>query len=99
MTKKIVAEEDTIVIKYRKFLEKLYDKCRWYRDLVYMSKFARMILYVFFGISILVVIFSEKPMNSFESLIEWLTRTPLGKMVALFFAVTLIIYGIERPRK
>jgi hypothetical protein len=99
LTRKKIAEEDTLFIKYRDFLEKLYDESRLYRDLVYLSKFARMILYVFLGVSILADIFFQGPIGSFENLIYWLTRTSVGKIVALFFAMSLIIYGIERPRK
>jgi hypothetical protein len=99
VTRKKIAEEDTLFIKYKNSLEKLYNNCRIYRDLVYLSKFARMILYVFLGVSILAVIFFHGPIGSFEDLIYWLTRTPIGKVIALFFAVSLIIYGIERPRK
>lgn len=99
MARKKVADEDTIFIKYKNFLERLYDHSRIYRDLVYLSKFMRMILYVFLGVSILVVILFQKPMSSFESLIGWLIKTPIGKFVALFFALSLIIYGIEKPRK
>ena len=97
MSKK--TEEETAFRRYKKFIENLYEESRLYRDLVLLSRVVKMIIYVAVGVSIIAVVFFGKPMASLESLVYWMSRTIIGRIVALLFGLSLIIYGLEKLRK
>jgi len=92
-------EEESVIRRYRRFLENLYDESRIYRDLVYLSKVVRMLVYIVTGISIFVFVFSGKPIMTFENLVYVMTKTLSGRVIALLIGFCFIIYGLERPRK
>lgn len=92
-------KKETVMKKYKEFLEKTYDHSPLYRSLVYLSRIARMILYIVIGASIIAVVLSEREMATLENLVYWLTKTTIGKIIAIIFGICLIVYGIEKPRK
>ncbi len=92
-------EEETVIKRYKKFIENLYKESRIYRDLVYFSKFMRMFIYIVTGASIFIFVVLGKPMASFEDLIYLMTKTLFGRVLALLIAFSMIIYGLEKPRK
>lgn len=98
MPKKRKNIEDGMVKEYKTFLERLYERSRIYRDLVFMSRVARMIIYLVLGISIIVLVLSGKPLVNIEKIIYWLSGNLIGRIIAIIFGVLLIIYGIEKPR-
>lgn len=91
-------EEETLFKRYKKFLENLYEESRIYRDLVYLSKIVRMIIYIATGVSIIFVVFFGKPLASLEYLVQWMSKTLIGRIIAVLVALCLIIYGLEKPR-
>jgi len=91
-------DEETLFRRYKHFLENLYKDSRIYRDLVYLSRVVKMVIYVATGASIIAVVFFGKPMASLEYLVDWMSRTIIGRVIALLIALSLIIYGLEKPR-
>lgn len=91
-------EEETFFKRYKKFLEDLYEESRIYRDLVYLSRVVKMIIYIATGISIILVVFFGKPMATLEHITHWMSETLLGRIIAILVALSLIIYGLEKPR-
>ncbi len=98
MPKKKHDIEEEVVEEYKDFLEKLYDRSKIYRNLVFMSRVARMIFYPILGDSIIFVVLSGKPLVTTEKIIYTLSSHPVGKILAVIFGFLLIIYGIEKPR-
>jgi len=98
MPKKKHRTEEEFAEEYKTFLEKLYERSRIYRNLVFMSRIARMIFYLIFGVSIIFVVLSGKPIVTIERIIYWLSGNTIGKILAVVFGFLLIIYGIEKPR-
>jgi hypothetical protein len=92
-------EEESVFKKYKMLIENLYKESRLYRDLVYLSRFVRMFIYLATGASIFIFVVLGKPMASFEDLINLMTKTIYGRFIALLIAFSLIIYGLEKPRK
>jgi len=88
----------TIEHEYKSHLERYYDKHKWYQHLVFLSRVARMILYLFLGISIILFIMNGSKLRTFDNFIYGLVATTIGKIIAIFFGILLIIYGIEKPR-
>jgi len=95
---KNVCKEDKVVEEYKTFLEKLYERSRLYRDLVFLSRIARMLFYLILGISVIFVALSGKPLVTIEKIVYWLSEHTLGKIITVIFGFLLIIYGIEKPR-
>lgn len=93
-----ITEEEKSWRKYKKFLESLYKESRIYRDLVFLSRIIKMFIYIGTGLSIIGLVIFEKPVTSLENLIYWLSGTIIGKIIALFVGLSLIIYGLEKPR-
>jgi len=91
-------EEESVFRKYKRFLESMYQESRIYRDLVYLSRIVKMLIYVMTGASIFIFVVLGKPMTSFEDLINLMTKTMYGRILALLIAFSLIIYGLEKPR-
>jgi hypothetical protein len=91
-------EEESFFKKYKKTIENLYEHSRLYRDLVYLSKVVRMSIYIIIGVSIIIALFRNS-YTSFDDLIYLMTRTIIGKILALLIAFSFIIYGLEKPRK
>ncbi|NCS71260.1 MAG: hypothetical protein COY38_01915 [Candidatus Aenigmarchaeota archaeon CG_4_10_14_0_8_um_filter_37_24] len=87
-----------IEIEYKTALEKFYDRHVWYRHLVFLSRIARMVLYLLLGFSIVLLVTNGGRLKTFEAIVYDLVTTPIGKIIALFFGILLIIYGIEKPR-
>ena len=83
---------------YSTFLERFYKKHKWYRYLVFLSRIARMILYLLLGISVILLVLNGGKLRTFETLVYDLIGTPIGKIGVLIFGILLIIYGIEKPR-
>lgn len=90
--------EEKIITEYKTALSKFYEKHKWYQDLVFLSRIARMLLYMLLGFSIIVFVINGGEIRTFEELIYELVSFPLGKIAALIFGFLLIIYGIEKPR-
>ncbi len=93
-----LTDEQSFFDKVEKTLEKWFKKSRLYRDLVYLSKLVKMLIYLGSGVSILIMVFLGKPMGSLEDLLTWMTQTIFGRIIALFIAFSLIIYGLEKLR-
>ena len=93
-----LTEEETIYRRVKKTLEEWFKESRLYRDLVYMAKIVKMLIYFGTGISIIIVVFFGKPMASLEDLVHWMSQTIFGRLIALFIAFSLIIYGLEKLR-
>jgi hypothetical protein len=93
-----LTEEETIYRRIKKTLEEWFRESRLYRDLVYLSKLVKMLIYLGTGISIIIVVFLGKPFASLEDLIHWMSQTFPGRIIALFVAFCLIIYGLEKLR-
>ena len=93
-----LTEEETFFRKVKKTLEDLFKESRLYRDIVYLSKIIKMLIYLGTGISIIIVVFLGKPFASLEDLIHWMSQTFPGRIIALFVAFCLIIYGLEKLR-
>ena len=91
-------EEESFFKRYKKTLENLYDHSRVYRDLVYLSKVVRMSIYIVIGVSIIIAIFRNS-YTTFDDLIYLMTRTIIGRILALLVGFSFIIYGFEKPRK
>ena len=90
--------EEKLHRRVKKFLENLFKESRLYRDLVYLAKLVKMLIYLATGISIIVVVFLGKPFASLEDLVNWMGQTIFGRIIALFIAFCLIIYGLEKLR-
>ena len=88
----------SIESEYKVHLENFYEKHKWYRHLVFLSRIARMVFYLLLGISAIFIAMNGGRLKTFESLINDLIATPLGKVIAIIFGFLLIIYGIEKPR-
>jgi len=90
--------EEKLHRRVKKFLEDLFKESRLYRDLVYLAKLVKMLIYLGTGISIIVVVFLGKPLGSLQDLLIWMSQTIFGRIVAIFIAFSLIIYGLEKLR-
>ncbi len=90
--------EEKLHRRIEKFLEDLFKESRLYRDLVYLSKLVKMLIYLGSGISILIMVFLGKPMGSLDDLVNWMSQTIFGRIIAVFIAFSLIIYGLEKLR-
>ena len=93
-----IDDEQSFFNKVEKTLEKWFKKSRLYRDLVYLSKIVKMLTYLGSGIMIIVVAFLGRPMASLEDLVNWMSQTIFGRIIAIFIAFSLIIYGLEKLR-
>ena len=93
-----VKNEDTYFGRFKKYIENLYETSRTYRDLVYLSKVIKMMIYFGTGFSIILVIVFGKPMSSFEDIVNWMSQNYFGKLVAILIAFGLMIYGVEKIR-
>jgi len=93
-----LTDEETFFNKVEKTLEKWFKKSRLYRDLVYLSKIVKMLIYLGTGFSIIIVVFLGKPFASLEDLVNWMSQTIFGRLIAIFIAFSLIIYGLEKLR-
>ena len=93
-----LTEEETIYRRVKKTLENLFKESRLYRDLVYISKLVKMLIYLGTGISIIIVVSLGKPFASLENLVNWMSQTIFGRLIAIFIAFCLIIYGLEKLR-
>jgi len=93
-----LTEEETLFKRFKKTLEGWFKESRLYRDLVYMSKIVKMLIYLGTGISIIIVVFLGRPFASLEDLVNWMSQTIFGRIIALFVAFCLIIYGLEKLR-
>ena len=93
-----LTDEETFFKRCKKTLEEWFKESRLYRDLVYISKLVKMLIYLGTGISIIVVVFLGKPMASLEDLVNWMSQTIFGRIIAIFIAFSLIIYGLEKLR-
>lgn len=93
-----LTEEETIYRRVKKTLEDLFRESRLYRDLVYMAKLVKMLIYLGTGLSIIIVVFFGKPLGSLEDLVNWMSQTIFGRLIAIFIAFSLIIYGLEKLR-
>ena len=93
-----LTEEETIYRRVKRTLEDLFKESRFYRDLVYISKIVKMLIYFGTGISIIVVVFFGKPVGTLQDLVNWMSQTILGRLIAIFIAFSLIIYGLEKLR-
>ena len=91
-------KENSIERQYRELLEKFYDKHKWYQHLVFLSRVARMGLYILFGTSTILFVINGSKLKTLETFINSLVSTTLGKVVAIIFGFLLIIYGVEKPR-
>ena len=91
-------KEHSIQKEYEGFIEKFYEKHRWYQVLVFFSRIARMGLYLLLGISVILLVLNGGRLKTFETFVYDLIAIPIGKIVALIFGLLLIIYGIEKPR-
>jgi len=85
--------------KYNRFIERIYENSKLYRDLVFFSRIVKMLIYVLTGASIIIVVLFGQPMASLEDLVSLMTRTLWGKVVALLVGLSLIVYGLEKPRR
>ncbi len=90
--------EDTYFERFKRYIENLYEHSRFYRDLVYLSKIIKMMIYFGTGFSIILVIVLGKPMGSLEDLVNWMSQNYFGKFIAVLIAFGLMIYGIEKLR-
>lgn len=90
--------EEKLHKRIKKFLEDLFKESRLYRDLVYLSKLVKMLIYLGTGASILIMVFFGKPGGSLDDLLAWMTQTIFGRIIAVFIAFSLIIYGLEKLR-
>jgi hypothetical protein len=90
--------EDTYFRRFKRYIENLYDTSRTYRDLVYLSKIIKMMIYFGTGFSIILVIVLGKRMSSLEDLVNWMSQNYFGKFVAVLIAFGLMIYGLEKLR-
>ncbi len=89
---------NSIEREYKTFLEKFYEKHKWYQHLVFLSRIARMGLYLLLGISVIFLVLNGGKLRTLESFIYGLVATTFGKIIAIIFGLLLIIYGIEKPR-
>jgi len=89
---------DLVETEYKTYIEKFYEKHKWYRHLVFLSRIARMGLYLLFGVSTILFVINGSKLKTIESFIYSLVSTTFGKIIALIFGFLLIIYGIEKPR-
>jgi hypothetical protein len=90
--------EDTYFRRFKRFIERLYEHSRIYRDLVYLARIVKMLIYFGTGLSIIIVVFFGKPMGSLEDLVNWMSHTSYGRLIAIFIAFSLMIYGVEKLR-
>jgi len=90
--------EEKLHRRMKKFLEDLFKESRLYRDLVYLSRIVKMLIYLGTGVSILIMASLGKPMGSLQDLLIWMTQTIFGRIIAIFIAFSLIIYGLEKLR-
>jgi len=90
--------EEKLQRRVKKTLEEWFKESRLYRNLVYLSKLVKMLIYLGTGISIIVVVFLGKPMASLDDIVNWMSQTIFGRIVAIFIALCLIIYGLEKLR-
>jgi hypothetical protein len=93
-----IDDEKSFFDRIEHTLEKWFKKSRLYRDLVYLAKIVKMLIYLGTGISIIVVVFLGRPMGSLQDLVEWMSQTIPGRIIAVFIAFSLIIYGLEKLR-
>jgi len=93
-----IDDEQSFFNRVEKTLEKWFKKSRLYRDLVYLAKLVKMLIYLGTGVSILIMVFIGKPMGSLEGLLNWMSQTIFGRIIAVFIAFSLIIYGLEKLR-
>ena len=93
-----IDDEQSFFNRVEKTLEKWFKKSRLYRDLVYLSKLVKMLIYLGTGVSILIMVFWGKPVGSLQDLLTWMTQTVFGRIIAVFIAFSLIIYGLEKLR-
>lgn len=93
-----LTEEETIYRRIKNTLEEWFRESRLYRDLVYLAKIVKMLIYFSTGLSIVIVVFSGKTMGSLEDLVNWMSQTFWGRLIALFIAFSLMIYGVEKLR-
>ncbi|MBD3156154.1 MAG: hypothetical protein GF368_05935 [Candidatus Aenigmarchaeota archaeon] len=90
---------DKLEKKYSKKIEKLYEKSRFYKSLVQLSRITKMVLYLVLGGSIVFFSISSSRILDLDDIIIWLTSSPWGRLVALLLGILLMVYGIEKPRK
>jgi len=90
--------EDTYFRRFKKYIETLYETSRMYRDIVYLSRAIKMMIYFGTGFSIILVIVLGRPMSSLEDIINWMSQNYFGKFVAILIAFGLMIYGLEKLR-
>jgi len=90
--------EEKLHRRVKKTLEEWFKKSRLYRNIVYLSKLVKMLIYLGTGLSIIIVVFLGKPMGSLEDLVNWMGQTIFGRIIAIFIAFCLIIYGLEKLR-
>jgi len=90
--------EEKLHRRVKKTLEEWFKESRFYRDLVYISKLVKMLIYFGTGISIIVVVFLGKSMTSLNDIVNWMGQTILGRIIAVFIAFSLMIYGLEKLR-
>lgn len=90
---------DKLEKKYSKKIEKLYEKSKFYKSLVQLSRITKMVLYLVLGGSIVFFSISSSKILDLDDIIIWLTSSPLGRLVALLLGILLMVYGIEKPRK
>lgn len=93
-----ITEEETIFRRFEKTLEEWFKESRLYRDLVYLAKLVKMMIYLGTGVSILIMVFIGRPMGSLQDLLNWMSQTIPGRIIAVFVAFSLIIYGLEKLR-
>ena len=93
-----LTDEQSFFNRVEKTLEKWFKKSRFYRDLVYLSKIVKMLIYLGTGVSILVMVSIGKPMGSLQDLLNWMSQTIPGRIIAVFIAFSLIVYGLEKLR-
>ena len=84
--------------EYKTRIEKFYNKHKWYQHLVFLSRIARMGLYLLLGVSVILLVLNGGKLRTLESFIYDLVATIFGKIIAIIFGILLIIYGIEKPR-
>ncbi len=95
----MMKKERSFTEKYNRFIERVYENSRLYRDLVFFSRIVKMLIYVLTGASIIIVVLFGQPMASFGDLVSLMTQTLWGKVVALLVGLSLIVYGLEKPRR
>jgi len=91
-------KKNSIEREYKTFLEKFYERHKWYQHIVFLSRITRMILYLLLGISVIFLVLNKGELKTLDTFIYDLVATTLGKIIAIIFGLLLIIYGIEKPR-